>query len=40
LIEKKRQNILFRAKESMNNFKKGFVKKGTLRDLHKDLESD
>ncbi len=39
LIEKKRGNILFRSKEALNNLKKGLVKKGTLKDLYKDLES-
>jgi len=39
LIEKKRENILFRSKEALNNLKKGLVKKGTLKDLYKDLES-
>jgi hypothetical protein len=29
-----------RAKEAMGNFKKGIVKKGTVRDLHEDMESD
>ncbi|MEK6645669.1 MAG: hypothetical protein AABY84_03220 [Candidatus Firestonebacteria bacterium] len=39
LIEKKRQCILLRAKEAENNVKKGLFKKGTIENLHKDLEN-
>lgn len=40
LIEKKRENIFLMSKEAMSNLKKGLVKKGTLKHLYKDLESD
>ncbi len=40
LIEAKRESIAQRAKKAMSNVKKGKVKKGTLKDLYKDLESD
>ena len=40
LIEAKRESIAKRAEESVNNFKKGLVSKGTVRDLYEDLESD
>ena len=40
LIEAKRDAIAKRAKEAMTNLKKGLVKKGTVKDLYKDLEGD
>ena len=40
LIEAQRESIAQRAKKAMSNVKKGKVKKGTLKDLYKDLESD
>ena len=40
LIETKRDRIAKRAEEAMINFKKGAVRKGTVRDLYKDLEID
>ena len=40
LTEAKRDAIAKRAKEVMANLKKGAVRKGTARDLYKDLEID
>ena len=40
LIEAKRDAIAKRAKKAIVNFKKGITKKGTLKELFKDLESD
>lgn len=40
LIEAKREAIAKRAKEAMANLKKGMTKRGTARELYKDLESD
>jgi len=40
LIEAKRDAIAKRAKKAMSNFKKGAVKKGSLKELYKDLEID
>jgi hypothetical protein len=40
LIEAKREAIAKRAKEAMTNLKKGMTKRGTIRELYKDLESD
>lgn len=40
LIEAKRDAIAKRAKEAMTNLKKGLVKKGTVKDLYKDLEDE
>lgn len=40
LIEAKREAIAKRAKEAMANFKKGSVKRGSVKDLYGDLESD
>ena len=40
LIEAKREAIAKRAKEAIANLKKGLVKRGTVKELHKDLESD
>ena len=39
-IETRRESIVKRAKEAMANFKKGAVKKGTVKELYRDLESD
>ncbi|MEW6326668.1 MAG: hypothetical protein AB1487_03610 [Thermodesulfobacteriota bacterium] len=39
LIEAKRERMAQRAKEAMGNFKKGLIKKGTVKDLREDLES-
>jgi hypothetical protein len=40
LIEAKREAIAKRAKKAMTNLRKGTVRKGTIRELYKDLESD
>jgi hypothetical protein len=40
LIEAKREAIFRRAKRAVLNLKKGAVKKGTLKELYKDLEVD
>ena len=40
LIEAKRDAIAKRAKKAIINLKKGITKKGTLKELFKDLESD
>jgi hypothetical protein len=40
LIEAKREAMAIRAKEAMANLKKGKIKRGTFKELHKDLESD
>ena len=40
LIEAKREAITKRAKEAITNLKKGIIKKGTVKELYKDLESD
>jgi hypothetical protein len=40
LTEAKRDAIAKRAKEAMANFKRGAIRKGTARDLYKDLEID
>jgi len=40
LIEAKREAIAKRAKEAMANLKKGMIKKGTVKELYKDLEGD
>lgn len=40
LIEAKRDAITKRAKEALSNLKKGAIKRGTVKDLFKDLESD
>jgi len=39
-VEAKREAIFKRAKEAHSNLKKGRVKRGSLQDLMKDLESD
>lgn len=40
LAEAKREAIARRAKEAMANLKKGMIKRGTVKELYKDLESD
>ncbi len=40
LIEAKRDSMAKRAKEASANLKKGKVKKGTVKELYEDLESD
>ncbi len=40
MIEAKRQAIARRAKRATFNLKKGAVKRGTIKDLYKDLELD
>jgi len=40
LIEAKREAIAKRAKRAMLNLRKGAVKKGTVKELYKDLELD
>ena|GEM_PF-1662053 len=40
LIEAKREATEKRAKEAMANLRKGKVKRGTVKELYKDLESD
>jgi ribosomal protein S1 len=40
LIEAKREAIVKRAKEAMAKLKKGMIKRGTVKELYKDLESD
>jgi len=40
LIEAKRVAIAKRAKEAMDNLKKGNPRIGDIKELHKDLESD
>jgi len=40
LIEAKRDAIAKRGKEAMANLKKGATRKGTVHDLHEDLEID
>lgn len=40
LLDAKRESIAKRAKEAMANLKRGMTKRGTTRELYKDLESD
>ena len=40
LIEAKREAIAKRAKEVMANLNKGITKRGSVKELYKDLESD
>jgi hypothetical protein len=40
LIEAKREALAKRARKAISNFRKGAVKKGTVKELHKDLEID
>lgn len=39
-IETKREAIAKRSKEAISNLKKGTIKKGTVKELYRDLESD
>lgn len=38
LVEAKREAIARRAKEAMANLRKGMTKRGTVKELYKDLE--
>ncbi|MFZ3091781.1 MAG: hypothetical protein WA240_14310 [Nitrospirota bacterium] len=40
LIEAKREALAKRAKEAIGNLKKGMTKKGSVKELFKDIESD
>ena len=40
VIEAKRKSIAKRAEEAIINFNTGSIKKGTVKDLYEDLESD
>jgi hypothetical protein len=40
LIEAKREAIAKRARKAMANLRKGAVRKGSIKELYKDLESD
>jgi hypothetical protein len=40
LIEAKREAIAKRARKAMANSRKGAVRKGSVKELYKDLESD
>ena len=40
LIESKRESLFSRGRKADSNFRKGKVKKGTVKDLYKDLEND
>ena len=40
LIEAKREAIIKRAREAMDNFRKGAVKIGGVKELFEDLEGD
>jgi hypothetical protein len=40
LIEAKREALVKRAKEAIGNLKNGMTKKGSVKELFKDLESD
>ncbi len=40
IIEAKREAIAKRAREATVNLKKGKVKRGTVKELYRDLESD
>jgi hypothetical protein len=40
LVESKRESIANRAKEATSAFKKDLTKKGSYKDLYKDLECD
>jgi hypothetical protein len=40
LIEAKREAIFRRAKRAVLNLKRGAVKRGSVKDLYKDLELD
>lgn len=40
IIEAKREAIAKRARKAMANLRKGAVRKGSVKELYKDLESD
>lgn len=40
LVEARRENLASRAAEALSNYERGLVKKGTVKDLREDLESD
>jgi hypothetical protein len=40
LVESKRESLFSRARKADSNFRKGKVKRGTAKDLFKDLEND
>jgi len=40
MIELKRESIVSRSENAMKNYNEGMVKKGTVKDLYEDLESD
>ena len=40
LVEAKRMAVAQRGKEAKDNFEKGLVKEGSVKDLQEDLESD
>ena len=40
LIDAKREAIAKKAKEAIANLRKGMVKRGTVKELYRDLESD
>ncbi len=40
LMEVKRDSIYKRSQEAAANIKKGIIKTGTVKELHKDLDSD
>lgn len=40
LVEARRNAIAKRVKEVQSNFKKGMIKRGTVKELYKDLEGD
>ena len=40
VIESKRESLFSRARKADSNFRKGKVRKGTVKDLFKDLEND
>ena len=40
LAEERRERLSKRVAEAKNNYKKGEVKRGTIKELRKDLEND
>jgi len=40
LVDAKRDAIAKRAREALSNLRKGAIKKGSVKDLRKDLEND
>lgn len=40
IIEAKRETLALRAAEALSNYERGLIKKGSIKDLHEDLESD